>query len=326
MVSFCSDTPLIIPPKSSDSKIFKVPDGFEPIIEYPVEIQKFLPLEIDVNHLDLLLEIENKHNLKVLPRIVAKNSIYCLLDKLLKFMNKDPGIEKCLPEINELMIKVINRGVEAKKHPEYRKGRMFLEDMIKIGFTSEFYNNLDLSPNKWQDKLFYTRATSIIERYKVYRNKKDFEFKYYMELVEKTALTIYSYPEDRMLYIDDDLMLEADERLTAPPDWNLNPNQVEYLLQNIENYNMPGTSARNPSVSDFPVKSMTGQQLMDKWRLDAFSIINLIIKFNLPTIDTYTMRWFSKDFLNQGDFGKMISGSSERKSKLCNDFDLILKP
>ena len=62
---------------SNPEDIYYVPEGFTPIIDYKNKIDdSLLPIKINIQDINILNEYENEKKLKVLPRIVAQNSVY----------------------------------------------------------------------------------------------------------------------------------------------------------------------------------------------------------------------------------------------------------
>ena len=173
--------------QGAEQAIYKVPFGFEPVAPYSPFMRKELKLAIQESSLRSICDIENKKNLKALPRIVDSNSIYKNIDTLL-FLVSNPGAFS-LDEIDNMLTPLIlpsdygsNNIPDTFKH------------MVKNNLSLKEFRDMDFELMNGRNRNFSEELINFLKELTSIRNRIDCEIIFRDKVINKYARILYYSP------------------------------------------------------------------------------------------------------------------------------------
>ncbi|WDP92411.1 MAG: hypothetical protein HUN04_22880 [Desulfobacter sp.] len=269
-------------PRLKDKGIeYSIPSELE-LNEYSETLRAKNPFVVSENEIPLILEIENENGFKSFPRAVPSTSIYMNLDKLYL----DNEYEYINLILNRDLIRP-NTQEDVDHISEYNSSPVKTNDLSLDEFNGFQCNHLS-----WKRKSFQNNLDDFLSAIPAVRNSIDCELTYRNQLINKYARKFYY--QTRTI---EEQKFENKE------------------LQEIEAFGLEKIIGVDFSEMDSPVpiNSMHGGQLMEKWEMDAFSIIDLIKHNGLVAYDSVYSVHINKDSFHPALVAELTTGDLEQQ-------------
>ena len=274
------NTPLAATAQSNET-VYSVPE--EMVFEdYSKSLQESWPFSISEGTVSYALEIENSQSYKAIPRAIPEaRSVY--IDGKNVYLDTDSILFDQSYEAVNMVLKYLiepnvwlyddevfcehSDGWPLKKMPEEEK--LFLIE--KNDLLIEEYLDFSISHLSWKRKSFQQNIEDFLNDLKAIRNRLDFELIFRTKLLNKYGRIFYY--KTKML---EEQRCEIEENRAALKIRGLNPS--------LGDLNKMGY-APLAKTQEIPLRWIHGPELMGKWGLNAFGIINLIQNYELIAYD-----------------------------------------
>ena len=325
------DSGLLVSPVSSikaDNKIvytFPQEIVFDSYSDSLQEANAFWLVEED---LSAILTIENQQSYKAVPRVIPHKGLYnAVLDSMLldkRHENINSSFNEVLRanaslRINpfeglntdeyDVLLKEFGHPCPAWELPptfemyglKWEKKKLSDQEkdvlLSQNDLTIEEYSHFLISALSWKRKAFQDNVDDFLSDLDKVRNQIDCELVYRNQLVNKYGRIFYYKTriiEEERLYLDE--------------------------LGEIEDMCSLEQESVNVQIPRPPVKDIHGGQLMEKWDMDAYGILNLIQNYGLGGFDSITSTYLLPVSFDTNFVSTVMSGDIEHQKQVMSRF------
>ncbi len=314
------NTPLPATPQSNETVYF-IPEKmiFE---DYSKSLQESWPFSISEGTVSYALEIENSQSYKAIPRVLPmfKDVPICINGKDVYLDTDYLLLDQSYEAVNTVLKHLIEPnvwlyddeafcehadGLPLKKMPEEEK----LSLMGKNDLLIEEYLDFSISHLSWKRKSFQQNIEDFLNDLKAIRNRLDFELIFRTKLINRYGRIFYHKTKTL-----EEQRYEIENNRVASNIWKSNP-----FFGDISKWGYPPLA----KTLEIPFRWIHGPELMEKWGLDAFGIINLIQNYELIAYDIINSKHinsttsFPPDLMNLLTNGGDIEQQKKAMQRLC---------
>ena len=276
--------------------------------EYSKQLNESFPFLLIESHIPYLLEIENHQGYKVMPRTLRNPGIYnpnginygwdrVLLSREFDFINI-LFMDSLYPNYQLYDKEDLPPDPNWPEFPNFKWNKKNLSEdemkplLDKNDLLLEEHEHFCIGDLGYKRKAFQENVGGFVEELKFMRNRINFELIFRNALLNKYGRKIYyktrSLEEDRYDYDE----LAEIERAGGPE---------AYLLDEYVD---------GPS-NLIPVKTLSGEQLMEKWGMDAYELINLIQNHGLTAYDSVHSAHINNNSFHPALIAELTTGDLE---------------